>query len=86
VPETEARVLKAKVRELAVRSTNDQALLTSIRGITDQRATYGYRRVAALLRQAADPVAANPKRVYRVMREAKLSNGSATRDRPTRPT
>jgi putative transposase len=59
-------------RGRAVRSTHDHALLTRIRAVTDERATYGYRRVAAMLRRAADPVVANHKRVYRVMRDAKL--------------
>jgi hypothetical protein len=61
-----------ETRGRAVRSTDDQTLLTRIRAVTDVRATYGYRRVAALLRKTAEPVVANHKRVYRVMRDAKL--------------
>jgi putative transposase len=59
-------------RGRAVRSQDDDALLARIRGVVDKRAAYGYRRVAALLRHEAEPVVANHKRVYRVMREAKL--------------
>jgi putative transposase len=61
-----------ETRGRAVRSTQDDALLARIRPLVDERATYGYRRVAALLRSGVDPVVANHKRVYRVMRAAKL--------------
>ena len=61
-----------ETRGAVLRSTGDQALLESIRGVVDVRGTYGYRRVAALLRNRAEPVVANHKRVYRVMRGAKL--------------
>ncbi len=54
------------------RNTDDQALLEGIRGVVDVRGTYGYRRVAALLRYSVEPIVANHKRVYRVMRDAKL--------------
>ncbi len=45
----------------------DQKLLPLIRQITDERPTYGYRRVTALLRKLLDQ-AINPKRVYRIMK------------------
>lgn len=49
----------------------DQKLLPLIRQITDERPTYGYRRVTALLRKSLEQ-AINPKRVYRVMKEHNL--------------
>lgn len=49
----------------------DQKLLPLIRQITDERPTYGYRRVTALLRKSLNE-AINPKRVYRIMKEHSL--------------
>jgi transposase len=43
----------------------------SIREITDERPTYGYRRVTALLKKKSQENV-NHKRVYRVMRQAGL--------------
>jgi len=48
----------------------DAELLPTIRRLVDQRPTYGYRRIAALLnreRRAADKPAVNAKRVHRIM-------------------
>lgn len=49
----------------------DQELLPSIRRITDERPTYGYRRVTVLLRKSLNQLI-NPKRVYRIMKEHNL--------------
>lgn len=48
----------------------DEDLLPTIRRLVDQRPTYGYRRIAALLnreRRAADKPVVNAKRVHRIM-------------------
>ncbi len=48
----------------------DAELLPAIRRLVDQRPTYGYRRIAALLnreRRAADQPVVNAKRVHRIM-------------------
>ena len=48
----------------------DAELLPAIRRLVDQRPTYGYRRIAALLnreRRAADKPVVNAKRVHRIM-------------------
>ena len=48
----------------------DAELLPIIRRLVDQRPTYGYRRIAALLnreRRAADKPVVNAKRVHRIM-------------------
>ncbi len=50
---------------------DDAELLARIRALTDALASYGYRRVTALLNKQGLP-AVNHKRVYRVMRAAKL--------------
>ncbi|WP_432612466.1 IS3 family transposase [Brucella pituitosa] len=50
--------------------TEDAELLPAIRRLVDQRPTYGYRRIAALLnreRRAADQPVVNAKRVHRIM-------------------
>lgn len=52
------------------RKTEDAELLPIIRGLVDQRPTYGYRRIAALLnraRRAADQPVVNAKRIHRIM-------------------
>jgi putative transposase len=54
------------------RKTDDAWLVPMVRATVDQRPTYGYRRVGALLnRQLATlgKPAANHKRVYRIMRQ-----------------
>jgi putative transposase len=54
------------------RSADDAPLLERVRGVVDELATYGYKRVTALLNRAKPEARVNHKRVYRVMREAKL--------------
>lgn len=65
----------------------DMALLPTIRRLVDERPTYGYRRVTALLNRARrteglDPV--NRKRVLRIMRENGLVLARHTGRRPGR--
>ena len=51
----------------------DDVLLPMIRNITDERASYGYRRVTAMLnrkRENDDKKRLNPKRIYRIMKQA----------------
>ena len=53
----------------------DGPLLQAIREITDQRPSYGYRRVCAQLnrlRQQQGQSRLNPKRIYRIMKQAGL--------------
>jgi putative transposase len=53
----------------------DEELLIQIRGVVDQRGSYGYRRVARLLSRALEAEGKRPvnhKRVYRVMRKSGL--------------
>jgi putative transposase len=45
----------------------DQAILSAIRQLTDERPTYGYRRITALLRKELNQ-AINVKSVYRLMK------------------
>ncbi len=58
------------------RKTEDAALLPLIRAVVDERLTYGYRRVTALvnrqLRQHGKPTV-NAKRVLRIMRRHALT-------------
>ncbi|WP_263974552.1 IS3 family transposase [Myxococcus xanthus] len=64
----------------------DEALLARIRVVTEERASYGYRRVTPLLnRQLASEgqPRVNPKRVYRMMRAAGLLLARHT-GKPTR--
>lgn len=54
-----------------VEKSDDIRLLPLIRQITDQRPTYGYRRVTALLRlKTSEKI--NAKRVYRIMKKNSL--------------
>lgn len=69
--------LKAEGRSRGpYRREGDDGLLAEIRAVTDERPTYGYRRVAALLNRArratGDPLV-NRKRVLRLMRRASLT-------------
>jgi len=57
--------------ERKVKKSCDDRLLSLIRELTDQRPTYGYRRITALLR-AKTGERINAKRVYRIMRENNL--------------
>lgn len=57
------------------RKTNDKFLLPLIREITDQRPTYGYRRVTVLLNRKLKSMnkgVVNHKRVYRIMKNNNL--------------
>lgn len=60
----------------------DLKLVSQIREIVDERATYGYRRVTALLKREGTRV--NHKRVYRVMKQAELLLQRCTGNRPGR--
>lgn len=53
------------------RPEHDAPVLADIRCITDDRPSYGYRRVTAMLRQLGHPPT-NHKRVYRLMKENQL--------------
>ena len=50
----------------------DERYLAMIRKIMDARATYGYRRVTALLNRELGDVPVNHKRVYRIMKKHNL--------------
>jgi putative transposase len=69
------------------RRAGDDELLAAIRAITDERPTYGYRRVTALLNRArrsfSEPLV-NRKRVLRLMRQASLLLQPHTGRRPVR--
>jgi putative transposase len=69
------------------RKPGDAALLPAIRRIVDERPTYGYRRVAALvnrlLRAKGEPVV-NAKRVLRIMQVHGLTLAPHTALRPGR--
>jgi len=59
----------------AYRKPGDQALLDQIRALVDQRPTYGYRRIGALLnrmRERLGQAAVNHKCVYRLMKQNSL--------------
>ncbi len=66
--------LAEKTRSTYVKP-DDEWLLPLVRELVDERPTYGYRRITALLnrqfRKAGKP-RVNHKRVYRLMRSAKL--------------
>lgn len=69
------------------RREGDDALLAEIRAVTDERPTYGYRRVTALLNRArrnSGVPAINRKRVLRLMRQASLLLQPHTARRPIR--
>ena len=54
---------------------DDEALLPMIRKITDERASYGYRRVTAMLNRVLEKESqkrVNPKRIYRIMKQTGL--------------
>ena len=65
----------------------DAAILPQVRRLVDERPTYGYRRITALLNRAlaarGDPPA-NHKRVYRLMKVHGLLLEKHTADRPGR--
>src|SRR5690606_8445229 len=67
----------------------DAELLSIIRRLVDQRPTYGYRRIAALLnreRRAADQPVVNAKRVHRIMGNHAMLHNAAVKKalRPAR--
>ena len=69
------------------RKAEDVALLAELRPIIDQRPTYGYRRVTALLnrqRRGEGRPMVNAKRVLRVMQQNGLTLQKHTALRPTR--
>jgi transposase InsO family protein len=69
------------------RRAGDDELLAEIRAITNERPTYGYRRVAALLnraRRSSGEPPVNRKRVLRLMRQASLLLQPHTSRRPIR--
>ena len=69
------------------RKAEDVALLAELRPIIDQRPTYGYRRVTALLnrqRRGDGRPMVNAKRVLRVMQQNGLTLQKHTALRPTR--
>ena len=71
----------------AYRKPEDLALLAEMRPIIDQRPTYGYRRVTALLnrkRRGDGRPMLNAKRVLRVMQQNSLTLQKHTALRPTR--
>ena len=67
--------LSAEPQTKRWRRRDDEDLLKRIRGIVDERGSYGYRRTTRLVnrqlaREALPTV--NHKRVYRIMREHQL--------------
>lgn len=54
------------------RALRDQTLVAEIRRVVEDRPTYGYRRVTALLNRRRNAARVNHKRVFRVMHEQKL--------------
>lgn len=69
------------------RNPRDEALLPMIREIVDQRPTYGYRRITALLNRglkAQSRATVNTKRVLRILRQNGLTLRQHTALRPGR--
>ena len=54
------------------RQMSDDSILVRIMNIVREKATYGYRRVAAMLRRDTGAPVINHKRVYRVMKDNNL--------------
>lgn len=66
----------------------DAELLPEVRGLLDERPTYGYRRIGALLNRAraqAGLPSVNHKRIYRLMLQNNLLLTKHTGKRPERP-
>lgn len=64
-----------RIRSSRYHKTEDDPLLQAIREVTDQRPSYGYRRVCAQLnrlRKEHGQSRLNPKRIYRIMNQAGL--------------
>lgn len=71
-----ARTVTASRPRGPYRKAEDDELLPAIRRLVDERPTYGYRQIAALLnreRQAAGLLVVNRKRVLRIMRASGLT-------------
>ncbi len=79
---------KTAARPKRYKKAPDQELLLLIRAILDERQTYGYRRVLAILNrrlEADGHLRVNHKRVYRIMRTNGLLLTRHTGKRPDRP-
>ncbi len=77
----------AKVRPSRYSRAEDEALLPLIRDIIDDRLTYGYRRVCAVLNRHLEALGqprVNHKRVYRIMRLHGLLLARHSGKQPTR--
>lgn len=62
-------------KERAVKKEGDEELLSFIREVIQERATYGYRRVTVLVNDKLKKMGrscVNRKRIYRVMKQHKL--------------
>ena len=71
----------------ATESAENGAILSEVRGLVSERASYGYRRITALLNRARirrGESRVNPKRIYRLMKREKLLLERCTGDRPGR--
>jgi len=67
----ERRGAKGCSRSRHYRRPDDEKYLLLVREITDRRATYGYRRVTAVINRFLEKKAhprVNPKRIYRIMK------------------
>ncbi|WCK25806.1 IS3 family transposase [Agrobacterium pusense] len=70
IPFQPHRAAERQIEAASYHKAEDAELLPIIRRLIDQRPTYGYRRIAALLnreRRAADKPVVNAKRVHRIM-------------------
>lgn len=78
----------AKGRPDRYNKADDASLLPLIRQVVDERLTYGYRRVCAILNRRLDGMGlprVNHKRVYRIMRQHGMLLARHTGKRPNRP-
>ena len=69
------------------RMAHDRWLVPMIRKLVDQRPTYGYRRIQALLNRELKPqgrLGVNHKRVYRIMKQNNMLLSRYTGQRPMR--
>src|SRR5512134_1687322 len=76
---------QAKPARCRYNKTDDAWLLPLIRELVDGRATYGYRRICALLNRKLEGMGksvVNHKRVYRIMRQNGLLLARHTGKRP----
>jgi len=82
-PEPAPRPAPLPVQE----SAENEAILSAVRALVSERASYGYRRITALLNRARKLIGearVNPKRIYRLMKREKLLLERCTGDRPGR--